>query len=129
MSHLLRESHCVFPTPDILKTAKYYEEKLRFSVVTYLDSQEPHICLYRDNTEIILTKTNGQKVIPNRTLYGYGYDAYFITKDQEALQQEFIDSDVKIVRPLNDTDYNNREFVMEDIDGRWIGFGIKGVKN
>lgn len=125
MSHKLRESHCVFPTPDILKTAKFYEEKLGFKVVTYLDSKEAHICLYRDNTEIILTKSNGQKVIPNRILYGYGYDAYFITKDQTALQEEFIDSNVKIVRPLSNTDYNNSEFVMEDIDGRWLGFGIK----
>jgi hypothetical protein len=58
-------------------------------------------------------------------LYGYGYDAYFITENQEELQQEFISSNVKIVRPLNYTDYKNKEFVIEDIDGRWIGFGIK----
>lgn len=75
--------------------------------------------------EIILTKTNGQKVIPNRDLYGYGYDAYFIAKNQEELQGEFINSGVKIIRKLGYTDYNNKEFVVEDIDGRWIGFGIK----
>lgn len=23
------------------------------------------------------------------------------------------------------TDYNNKEFVIEDVDGRWIAFGIK----
>jgi len=32
---------------------------------------------------------------------------------------------LKIVRSLNDTDYNNKEFVVEDIDGRWIAFGMK----
>lgn len=96
-----------------------------FKAVKYLDANEPHICLYRDTTEIILTKTNGQKVIPNRELYRYGYDAYFITKNQEELQEEFINSNVKIVRSLDNTDYNNKEFVIEDIDGRWIGFGIK----
>ncbi len=80
MKSLLIESHCIFPTKDIIKTANFYEQKLRFKAVHYLNVDEPHICLYRDTTEIILIKTNGQKTIPNRDLYGYGYDAYFITK-------------------------------------------------
>ncbi|MCT1904975.1 VOC family protein [Oceanobacillus sojae] len=125
MKNLLIESHCIFPTKDIIKTANYYEQKMGFKAIPYLNANEPHICLYRDTTEIILIKTNGQKVIPNRDLYGYGYDAYFITKNQEELQEEMIRSGVKIVRSLNNTDYNNKEFVVEDIDGRWIAFGIK----
>ncbi|MDP4097230.1 VOC family protein [Paenibacillus sp. P96] len=125
MNKLLLESHCVFPTPDMPKTAAFYEQKMGFRVVQYMNAVEPHICLYRDTTEIILTQANKQRVIPNRELYGYGYDAYFITKDQEELQKEFINSNVKIVRSLGNTDYNNREFVVEDIDGRWLAFGIK----
>ncbi|OMF12203.1 glyoxalase [Paenibacillus amylolyticus] len=125
MTHLLLMSHSVFPTLDMKRTAQFYEEKMGFRVVEYLDAAEPHICLYRDLTEIILTQSNGQKVVPNRELYGYGYDAYFITKNQEELQQELINADVKIVRDLNHTDYNNKEFVIEDVDGRWIAFGIK----
>ena len=117
-------SHSVFPTPDIRGTADYYQKVMGFRVVTYLDAKEPHICLYRDDTEIILTKTNN-RVIPNRELYGYGYDAYFITDDQEALQREFAEAGANIVRPLQKTDYHNREFVVEDVDGRWIGFGMK----
>jgi hypothetical protein len=122
---LLFSSHCVFPTLDIEKTDEYYVRYLGFCSVCYLDAKEPHICLYRDLTEIILTRSNGQKVIPNRELYGYGYDAYFITNNQELLQSEFEDAGVKIVRHLSKTDYHNKEFVIEDIDGRWIGFGIK----
>ncbi|WP_368505148.1 VOC family protein [Alkalihalophilus sp. As8PL] len=125
MKNLLIESHCIFPTQNIIKTANFYEEKMGFKAVHYLNANEPHVCLYRDTTEIILTKTNGQKVIPNRDLYGYGYDAYFITKNQEDLQGELISSNVKIVRSLTNTDYNNKEFVVEDIDRRWIAFGIK----
>lgn len=125
MKGLLLKSHCVFPTPDIIRTADFYKQKMGFEVVKYMDANEPHICIYRDTTEIILTKTNRQKVIPNRDLYGYGYDAYFITKAQNELQEEFINSNVEIVRKLSQTDYNNKEFVVEDIDGRWIGFGMK----
>ncbi|WP_273324040.1 VOC family protein [Vallitalea guaymasensis] len=125
MEKRLFQSHCIFPTLDIEKTADYYRNYLGFRSVAYLNTKEPHICLYRDDTEIILTRSNGQKVIPNRTLYGYGYDAYFITDRQKALQKEFEDNGVNIVKALIKTDYHNKEFVIEDIDGRWIGFGIK----
>ncbi|MFL0269404.1 VOC family protein [Candidatus Clostridium radicumherbarum] len=125
MGKMLLMSHCVFPTPDIIRTSNYYEKVMGFKAVNYLDAKEPHICLYRDSTEIILTKSNGQEVIPNRNLYGYGYDAYFITDSQEKLQEEFRSAGANIVRPLFNTDYHNKEFVLEDIDGRWIGFGIK----
>lgn len=115
----------VFPAPNIEETAKYYNKIMGFRIVKYLDAKEPHICLYRDSTEIVLTKANNKKVFPNRELYGYGEDAYFITDNQEALQNEFISKGAKIFRPLHKTDYNNLEFVLEDIDGRWIAFGMK----
>ena len=118
-------SHCVFPMPDICATAEYYHDKLGFRQVDYLDAREAHICLYRDGVEFILTASNGQRVIPNRELYGYGGDAYVIVKDQQALQDEYEAKSVKIVQRLHKTDYHNREFVIEDIDGRWIYFGIK----
>lgn len=58
MKNLLIESHSVFPSSNIVKTAQFYEQKMGFRAVQYLDTKEPHICLYRDTTEIILTKTN-----------------------------------------------------------------------
>lgn len=125
MKQDLLMSHCVFPSPDIEKTADFYTEVMGFRAVRYLNAKEPHICLYRDHTEIILTSANTDRVFPNRILYGYGYDAYFITNNQQALQDELTEKGAKIVRPLQKTDYQNREFVAEDIDGRWIGFGIK----
>lgn len=39
--------------------------------------------------------------------------------------EEFERKEVKIIRRLEITDYKNNEFVIEDIDGRWIAFGIK----
>lgn len=115
----------MFPTPDICKTAEYYHDKLGFRRVDYLNAKEKHICLYRDGVEFILTQSNGQRVFPNHELYGYGGDAYVIVKDQQALQDEYEAKGVKIVQRLHKTDYHNQEFVIEDIDGRWIYFGIK----
>ncbi len=116
---------CIFPVPDIRKTAAYYTEKLGFTAVEYLECREPHICLYLDRSEIILLQANTEKIVPNRELYGYGYDAYLYTDQQEAMEKEFAAKGVSIVRPLGMTDYRNREFVIEDVDGRWLAFGLK----
>lgn len=53
MKNLLLESHGIFPTLDIIKTAHFYEQKMGFKAVHYMVANEPHICLYRDTTEII----------------------------------------------------------------------------
>ena len=116
---------CIFPVPDIRKTARFYTDRLGFRAVEYVDCQEPHICLYRDKTEIILLKANTDRVFTNRELYGYGYDAYLYTSEMEELEKQLRRNRVKIARPLSMTDYKNREFVIEDIDGRWIAFGRK----
>lgn len=114
----------IFPVPDISNTADYYK-KLGFRAAYYLDSAEPHVCLYRDSIEIVLTQSKNSIIIPNRECHGYGYDAYFITHAQKEIETEFVDLGVKIVRSLSTTDYNNKEFVFEDIDGRWIAVGSK----
>lgn len=119
-------SHClqIFPVGDIEKTANYYMH-LGFRAVYYLESSQPHVCLYRDSIEIILTKSKNDLIIPNRECHGYGYDAYFVAYNQKELQDEFINLGVKIVCLLSTTDYNNNEFVFEDIDRRWIAVGKK----
>lgn len=116
---------CIFPVPNIRKTAQFYVSHFGFRAVEYLTCEEPHVCLYKDRTEILLLQANTDRVYPNRELYGYGYDAYFYTEDQERLEKELLEKGVKIVRPLGVTDYQNRELVAEDPDGRWLAFGAK----
>ena len=52
-------THPIFPTPNIRKTADFYVQKLRFNAVEYLNFKEPHICLYKDDIEIM--KDNARK--------------------------------------------------------------------
>ena len=118
-------SLAVFPTKDIKRTAAFYEEKLGFRRMDYLEVEEPHICLYRDAIEIILTESTKEDVVPNRERYGYGEDLYIITTEQEALQEEFAKAGVTFAKSLKMTDYGNKEFIIEDIDGRWLAFGHK----
>ena len=118
-------SSCIFCVPDIGRTTAYYRDVLGFSAVEYLQCAEPHICLYRDGVEILLLQSTTSRVMPNRELYGYGYDAYLYVDEQERLLAELSSRGAHIVRPLAVTDYRNREFVVEDIDGRWLAFGLK----
>lgn len=115
----------IFPCNDIEKTADFYVNKLGFKDVKYLNATEPHICLYKDSVEIILIKALAGNYKANHVLYGYGFDVYFYTKNQEKLEQDFKNNGVKFVKPLCPTDYNNKEFVIEDCDGRHIAFGCK----
>ena len=121
----IRGLSCIFPAADIRITADFYVSKLGFRAVEYLQCAQPHICLYRDDAEVILLQANTKTIRPNRALYGYGYDAYFYTADQEALEQEYLSRDVRIITRLNTTDYQNKEFVIEDPDGRHLAFGLK----
>lgn len=118
---------CIFPVPDMKETADFYVSKLGFRAVEYLNCKEQHICLYRDSIEIILLQANTDKILPNRTLYSlpYCYDAYLYTEKQEQLEKEFSESDVKFIKHLSLTDYKNKEFVIEDLNGRWLAVGLK----
>lgn len=118
---------CIFPVPCIQKTAEFYVSKLGFRAVEYLACKEPHVCLYKDHAEVILLQANTDKIWPNRKLYGYGYDAYFYTENQALLEKKFAAKGVKIIKSFHGTDYQNKEFVMEDLDGRWLAFGLKST--
>ncbi len=115
----------ILPCADIEKTADFYSQKLGFKAVKYLDVSEPHVCLYRDSVEIILIKVLKGTFKSNHISYGYGEDVYFYTKKQAELYQEFKEKGIKIIKDLCITDYNNKEFIIEDCDGRYIAFGSK----
>ena len=81
----IRGLSCIFPVPEIQKTAEFYVSTLGFRAVPYLECKEPHICLYRDDAEIILLQAKTDSIMPNRMLYGYGYNAYLYVENQECL--------------------------------------------
>lgn len=125
MSTELLHNLLILPVSNLLKTAKFYETKLGFKAVKYLEVKQPHICLYRDEVEIILLQSKLKQIKPNRILHGYGYDGYFTGKSIKPIYEEIVKKKVKIIKSLEITDYNNLEFVIEDIDGRWICIGCK----
>ncbi len=124
MGGSLLSSLQLFPSCDVDGCTKFYQS-IGFKAVPYLDCEEPHVCLYRDDVEIVLVRSSLERIVPNRIAHGYGYDAYFISRHQEELLQELRAKGVTIVRELGERDYKNREFVFEDPEGRWIAIGCK----
>ncbi|MCK9251226.1 MAG: VOC family protein [Clostridiales bacterium] len=116
---------CIFPTADMKRTAAFYQDKLGFRVVFHLQCEQPHVCLYRDEVEIILIHAVKQEIVPNRELYGTGYDAYLYADQLQDLQDALTRAGVTLIQPLHHTDYQNHEFVIEDCDRRWLAFGHK----
>jgi hypothetical protein len=115
------------PSVRIKETESFYTGKLGFISSDYMSSAQPHICLYRDMSQVVLFKSAMGKIVPNRELHGSGYDAYFITNEVEEMYLELKMKGVRIIREIANTDYKNEEFVIEDNEGRWIGIGIKRI--
>ena len=45
--------------------------------------------------------------------------------EEELRGEDRAEYGLEVVKRLSVTDYNNKELVLEDIDGRWLGFGVK----
>ncbi|MDR3053154.1 MAG: VOC family protein [Coriobacteriales bacterium] len=113
----------VFPVPNLENTARFYVDVLGFARQDRLNSAEPHIYLSRDGIQIVLTSAGTSRAYPNRLTYGYGYDAYIVTDEQNKLLEDFALKGARIVVVSGAEGSHNGEFAVEDIDGRWIAFG------
>ena len=64
--------------------------------------------------------------LENPSIAKYPPKLYIFTHDADALHEEYQKSGAKIIEPINDTDYNIREFVIEDLNGYKLVIG-KGI--
>ena len=124
--HLMDGTAPILVCEDPLKTSSFYETHLGFHAAHLDDESMPHIRLVRDNIEILLVKAEPEKassVLPVRELYGIPYDLFIYCAEPMLLQMELKNNGVKLIKTLEDADtskHTNREFVIEDIDGRHI---------
>ena len=119
--HLMNSIAPVFTCDDPLKTALFYETKLGFHAAHLDDESMPHIRLHRDNIEIILVQEKEDATVSRASSH---YDLYIFVSEPMMLQLELSGAGVKVVKALEESDtvHTNREFVIEDIDGRRICF-------
>jgi len=115
-----------FITTDVEKTATYYHYVLGFRLVTHYDNAEPFAAMYRDSVEIVVVQAKFGEILPNRTRFGAGYDAYLdpdTVGGVDEFYKEWKEKGARIAVEPFVTPYGSYEFVIEDIDGRLIGVG------
>jgi len=129
--HLMNQSASILVCADPIRTCLFYEDKLGFMATHLSDETMPHIRLDRDNISIVLVEGPSNSLAPKPlreiTIGLVLYDQYIYVSEPMLMQNELIQKGVTIVKELpsissgNDSS-NNREFVCEDIDGRYICF-------
>ncbi len=121
---LMNSQAAVFACEDIYKTSLFYEDKLGFMAVHLDDEAMPHIKLTRDNIAVVLVKGEGA-ILKNARDFGIKYDMYIYCSEPFLLHNELKGQGVKIIEDLPEANKArqqsvNRQFVIEDIDGRHI---------
>lgn len=110
-----------FFTTDMRTTLAFYEAALGFRCVgTWLDPPV-YAIVERDGCRLHFRAAE----VPRATSKYDDelLDAYLSVDDVDALHAELAAKGVVLTRPLGDTPWGAREFVVEDIDGRLLAFG------
>jgi catechol 2,3-dioxygenase-like lactoylglutathione lyase family enzyme len=116
----------LLPTPDVSKTAAYYRDILGFLVIEHLDAEDPFAAAYRDEVELVFVQMKSGEFLPNHVRYGAGYDVYLDPDTVDGVDEiyaEVVAAGAHIVREPAMVGYGSYEFVLEDVDGRWVGVG------
>jgi uncharacterized glyoxalase superfamily protein PhnB len=111
-----------FFTTDIPATLAYYKDKLGFDCLGTWQDPPVYAVVARDNRRIHFRYAEAPA--PNPDKYADELlDAYLFVEDVDALYAEFAPRGVEFTRPLGNTPWHSREFVLKDCDGRLLAFG------
>ncbi len=118
---LFSHSSTILPVADPQASAEYYRDVLGFSISFLWEDPPSYAVINRDDAVgIHFTKHENFKLSESTPAI------YIFVHDPDALYEEYQRSGVKIVEPINDTEYKMREFVVEDINGYKLVLG-KGI--
>lgn len=110
-----------FFTTDMQATLDYYRDQLGFACEgTWLDPPV-YAIVVRDGQHIHFRLADTPRAADKYD--DELLDAYLRVDDVNALHAEFAARGVEFARPLGDTPWGMREFVVKDGDGRLLAFG------
>ena len=111
-----------FFSTNLAATLRYYHHKLGFACVSTWQDPPVYAIVVRDKQAIHFRCA--APPTPNSDKYTDEFlDAYLSVKDIDALYAEYLAKRVEFTRPLGNTPWNTREFVVKDCDGRLLAFG------
>lgn len=120
---MIRQIAPQFFTTNVPATLAYYRGTLGFECLgTWLDPPV-YAIVGRDDQRIHFRLADPPT--PSRDKYADELlDAYLIVEDVDALYAEYAARGAEFTRPLGDTPWLSREFVVKDCDGRLLAFGM-----
>ncbi|WP_298899578.1 VOC family protein [uncultured Psychroserpens sp.] len=127
-----------FIVKNVLESVQFYTKKLGFDI-NWMHKKDPKFAILEKGGVTIMFRQLKKEgfVRPNRepfiesgwhTSAAETWDAYIWVDNADDLYQRFKDQDVSIIKPIQDTEYGNRDFEIEDPDGYILCFG-KSVDN
>ena len=112
-----------FFTLDIPATLAYYQNKHGFTCVGTW--QDPPIYAIVERDQHAIHFRCAAPPTPNPDKYADELlDAYLVIENADTLYAEYSSRGVEFTRPLDNTPWNTREFVVKDCDGRLLAFGV-----
>lgn len=120
---MIRHIAPVFFSTDMAATLAYYTGVLGFICTGTWQEPPVYAILARDEQSIHFRCAEPPTANPDKYTDEL-LDAYLSVDDVEALFTEYSARNVRFERPLGDTAWNTREFVIRDCDGRLLAFGM-----
>jgi predicted enzyme related to lactoylglutathione lyase len=112
-----------FVVPDVEAAAKYYVEKLGFTLIDYFLDPPVYAMVIRDNVELHFGKSDSGQFKPNHHHRHIATDAYIHVEDLDSLHSELQARGAKIIEGPIQRVYGMREIVIEDSNGFRLAFG------
>jgi uncharacterized glyoxalase superfamily protein PhnB len=121
---MIRQIAPQFFTTDISATVAYYKAKLGFECLGTWQDPPVYAIVSRDQHAIHFRCAAPPTANPDKYADEL-LDAYLNVEDADALYAEYAAKGVGFTRPLADTPWGTREFVVKDCDGRLLAFGAR----
>ena len=122
VSAMIRQIAPQFFTTKLAATLAYYSGTLGFECVGTWADPPVYALVARDEHRIHFRVADPPA--PNPDKYADELlDAYLVIENADTLYAEYAARGVDFTRPLGDTPWHSREFVVKDCDGRLLAFG------
>ena len=119
---MIRQIAPQFFTIDMAATLAYYSDTLGFECVGTWGEPPVYAIVARDGHRIHFRLVDTSTAHPDKYADEL-LDAYLFVEHADALYAEYLARGVEFTRPLGDTEWQSREFVVKDCDGRLLAFG------
>ncbi len=118
---LLSHASPIWPVTDMQRSLDFYENQLGFTINFKWEDPPTYATLSRDEIGLHLTIRDD---MPSD--YKPLTSLFIFVHDVDAIWEECLQNNVKIITQIGDRDYRMRDFDIEDPDGYRIVFG-KGL--